>query len=201
MSKDHAKRGKGERPDKKAKADLNGKTARLNVEIPLALRIRVKAWCAAEDREIKDVIREVLEKHFPRFPEPGQGGERINENYRLREVTVPSGDEYAQFLARTGEKKGKFKPGDTCLFVLDCDGNFCTAVATKAEACQYVERLEREQAIRTRAAELLKPLVPRLIAKLSKQFKDLDRANALRVLREEFNNPRLEEFIRRDEQA
>lgn len=40
-------------------------TARLNVEIPKALRARVKARCAMEGREIKDVVTELLEKRFP----------------------------------------------------------------------------------------------------------------------------------------
>jgi hypothetical protein len=38
---------------------------RLNVEIPKALRARVKARCALEGREIKDVVIELLEKRFP----------------------------------------------------------------------------------------------------------------------------------------
>ena len=40
-------------------------TARLNVEIPKALRARVKARCAMEGREMKDVVTELLEKRFP----------------------------------------------------------------------------------------------------------------------------------------
>jgi hypothetical protein len=40
-------------------------TARLNVEIPKALRARVKARCAMEGREIKDVVRELLQQRFP----------------------------------------------------------------------------------------------------------------------------------------
>jgi hypothetical protein len=38
---------------------------RLNVEIPKSLRARVKAGCAMEGREIKDVVIEWLEKRFP----------------------------------------------------------------------------------------------------------------------------------------
>jgi hypothetical protein len=40
-------------------------TARLNVEIPKALRARVKARCAMEGREIKDVVTELLQQRFP----------------------------------------------------------------------------------------------------------------------------------------
>ncbi|MGA2903822.1 MAG: hypothetical protein ABSD98_08320 [Candidatus Korobacteraceae bacterium] len=40
-------------------------TVRLNVEIPKALRARVKARCAIEGREIKDVVTELLRQRFP----------------------------------------------------------------------------------------------------------------------------------------
>ena len=40
-------------------------TARLNVEIPKALRARVKSRCALEGREIKDVVIELLVQRFP----------------------------------------------------------------------------------------------------------------------------------------
>jgi hypothetical protein len=40
-------------------------TARLNVEIPKSLRARLKARCALEGKEIKDVVRELLEQRFP----------------------------------------------------------------------------------------------------------------------------------------
>ena len=65
----------GQRPSTKktpAAADLDkfvsgGKeeTVRLNVEIPKTLRARVKARCAMECRDIKDVVIELLEKRFP----------------------------------------------------------------------------------------------------------------------------------------
>ena len=69
----------GARPSKKkaaaAPADVdtldkfvNGRkeeTVRLNVEIPRALRARVKARCALEGREIKDVVIELLQQRFP----------------------------------------------------------------------------------------------------------------------------------------
>jgi hypothetical protein len=69
----------GARPSKKkaaaAPADVatldkfvNGRkeeTVRLNVEIPRALRARVKARCALEGREIKDVVLELLQQRFP----------------------------------------------------------------------------------------------------------------------------------------
>jgi len=40
-------------------------TVRLNVEIPRTLRARVKACCALEGREIKDVVIELLQQRFP----------------------------------------------------------------------------------------------------------------------------------------
>jgi hypothetical protein len=39
---------------------------RLNIEIPKTLRTRVKAGCALEEVNIKDVILEFLEKRFPK---------------------------------------------------------------------------------------------------------------------------------------
>jgi hypothetical protein len=41
-------------------------TVRLNVEIPKALRARVKVGCAKEGREIKDVVTELLQQRFPK---------------------------------------------------------------------------------------------------------------------------------------
>jgi hypothetical protein len=62
----------GERPSKKgAAADVEqfvrGKpaTKRLNVEIPAALHARVKARCALEGREMREVVIELLEQRFP----------------------------------------------------------------------------------------------------------------------------------------
>jgi hypothetical protein len=77
MSQQAANTGWGSRPSKKnpgaAGADdldkfvSGGKTemARLNVEIPKALRARVKSRCAMEGREMKDVVIELLEQRFP----------------------------------------------------------------------------------------------------------------------------------------
>ena len=78
MSQQTAKSNWGARPSKKkvdaappiASLDkfVNGgqdETVRLNVEIPKALRARVKAGCAMEGREIKDVVTELLQKRFP----------------------------------------------------------------------------------------------------------------------------------------
>ena len=127
MSQKHAEKSSGERSSKKAKVDplLDGENVRLNVEIPKTLRARVKAWCAMEGREIKDVVKELL----------------------------------GEFLRQPGK------------------------------------------AIGTRAAQLLRRAVPPLVDDLCKEFKDLDRANALRIFREEFNKVDLEEFIRHDEQV
>jgi hypothetical protein len=68
----------GQRPSTKkppaapAPADLDkfvsggkGQTKRLNVEIPAALHARVKAGCAMQGREIRDVVTELLEQRFP----------------------------------------------------------------------------------------------------------------------------------------
>jgi hypothetical protein len=68
----------GERPSSKkasatpTPADLDkfvsgGKkqTKRLNVEIPAALHARLKARCALEGREIRDVVTELLQQRFP----------------------------------------------------------------------------------------------------------------------------------------
>ena len=41
------------------------KTKRLNVEIPAALHTHLKAKCALEGREIRDVVIELLEQRFP----------------------------------------------------------------------------------------------------------------------------------------
>lgn len=77
MSRQTGNSGWGSRPSKKSPAaapidDLDkfvsgGKveTVRLNVEIPKALRARVKSRCALEGREIKDVVTELLEQRFP----------------------------------------------------------------------------------------------------------------------------------------
>lgn len=41
------------------------KTKRLNVEIPATLHARLKARCALQGREIRDVVTELLEERFP----------------------------------------------------------------------------------------------------------------------------------------
>ena len=42
-----------------------GKTKRLNAEIPAALHARVKSSCALEGRDMTQVVIELLEKRFP----------------------------------------------------------------------------------------------------------------------------------------
>ena len=84
--------------------------------------------------------------------------------------------------------------------------NRSTERPTRESGCLCIKDVVRErleellrqpgQAIRTRAAELLKPFVPRLIDQLRKEFKDLDRATAVRLLSEELNNL---ECVRDDE--
>jgi hypothetical protein len=41
-------------------------TKRLTIDVPLSLHKRIKSQCAAEDALMADVIRELLEKRFPR---------------------------------------------------------------------------------------------------------------------------------------
>lgn len=78
MSQQTANSSWGGRPSKKkvaaapALADLDkfvsggkGQTKRLNVEIPAALHTRLKARCAMEGREIRNVVTELLEQRFP----------------------------------------------------------------------------------------------------------------------------------------
>ena len=38
---------------------------RFTFEVPLSLHKRIKIGCAAQDRQMADVLRELLEKHFP----------------------------------------------------------------------------------------------------------------------------------------
>ena len=42
-----------------------GKTKRLNAEIPTALHARVKSGCALEGRDMTQVVIELLEQRFP----------------------------------------------------------------------------------------------------------------------------------------
>ncbi|MFZ0246608.1 hypothetical protein [Candidatus Binatus sp.] len=79
MSQQSASGSWGTRPSKKNVAAapavvatldkvVNGgkeETVRLNVEIPKALRARVKVRCAMEGREIKNVVIELLQQRFP----------------------------------------------------------------------------------------------------------------------------------------
>jgi predicted DNA binding CopG/RHH family protein len=41
------------------------KTTRLTVDVPISLHRRVKTQCASEGLKMADVLRELLEKHFP----------------------------------------------------------------------------------------------------------------------------------------
>jgi len=38
---------------------------RFTFEVPLSLHKRIKMKCAAQDRQMAEVLRELLEKHFP----------------------------------------------------------------------------------------------------------------------------------------
>lgn len=38
---------------------------RFTFEVPLSLHKRIKMRCAAQDRQMADVLRELLDKHFP----------------------------------------------------------------------------------------------------------------------------------------
>ena len=47
------------------RAKEEGKTKRLNAEIPAALHARVKSGCALEGRDMTQVLIELLEQRFP----------------------------------------------------------------------------------------------------------------------------------------
>ena len=47
------------------RAQDEGKTKRLNAEIPAALHARVKSGCALEGRDMTQVVIELLEQRFP----------------------------------------------------------------------------------------------------------------------------------------
>lgn len=66
----------GSRPARGPKSDADamdafvrakdeGKTKRLNAEIPAALHARVKSACALEGRDMTQVVIELLEQRFP----------------------------------------------------------------------------------------------------------------------------------------
>ncbi|MGL6075200.1 MAG: hypothetical protein ACRC8S_13655 [Fimbriiglobus sp.] len=38
---------------------------RFTFEVPLSLHKRIKMTCAAQDRQMAEVLRELLDKHFP----------------------------------------------------------------------------------------------------------------------------------------
>lgn len=40
-------------------------TKRFTFEVPLSLHKRIKIACAAQDRQMADVLRELLDRHFP----------------------------------------------------------------------------------------------------------------------------------------
>jgi hypothetical protein len=43
----------------------NEPVKRFTFEVPLSLHKRIKMRCAAQDRQMADALRELLEKHFP----------------------------------------------------------------------------------------------------------------------------------------
>ena len=45
--------------------DLFKPVKRFTFEVPLSLHKRIKMTCAAQDRQLAEVLRELLEKHFP----------------------------------------------------------------------------------------------------------------------------------------
>ena len=53
---------KGKRPKTPAAAEPR---SRLTLELPKALHTRIKVACAAQQRSMRDVLLEVLERHFP----------------------------------------------------------------------------------------------------------------------------------------
>lgn len=58
-------RGKAVALDAFVRDSNKGKTKRLNAEIPAALHARVKSGCALEERDITQIVIELLEKRFP----------------------------------------------------------------------------------------------------------------------------------------
>ena len=46
-------------------AKVSEPVKRFTFEVPLPLHKRIKMTCAAQDRQMADVLRELLEKHFP----------------------------------------------------------------------------------------------------------------------------------------
>jgi hypothetical protein len=47
------------------KAPIAEPVKRFTFEVPLSLHKRIKMRCAEQDRQMADVIRELLDKHFP----------------------------------------------------------------------------------------------------------------------------------------
>jgi hypothetical protein len=47
------------------KAPITEPVKRFTFEVPLSLHKRIKMRCAEQDRQMADVIRELLDKHFP----------------------------------------------------------------------------------------------------------------------------------------
>ena len=47
------------------KPEIAEPVKRFTFEVPLSLHKRIKMRCAAQDRQMADVLRELLEKHFP----------------------------------------------------------------------------------------------------------------------------------------
>ena len=58
-------RKKADALDAFVRARDEGKTKRLNAEIPAGLHARVKAGCALEGRDMTQVVIELLEQRFP----------------------------------------------------------------------------------------------------------------------------------------
>ena len=55
---------KGKRPKTPAAVDQEPRS-RLTMDLPRALHTRIKVACAAQHRSMRDVLLEVLERHFP----------------------------------------------------------------------------------------------------------------------------------------
>ena len=74
----HAKEGGGE------------KTKRLTVDISWSLHQRVKSGCALQGLQMADLVRGLLEKHFPPDAHQGAAANEIGESQTNQAVT--SGD-------------------------------------------------------------------------------------------------------------
>jgi hypothetical protein len=56
----------------KQDAPKQERTKRLTIDVSISLHKRIKSQCALEDEQMADVIRDLLEEHFPPKREEGK---------------------------------------------------------------------------------------------------------------------------------